>query len=55
MPLIRGKSKEAQSSNIKKLRDEGYPEKQAIAISYSEQGESGAKSKTAKTAKTEKK
>jgi|GEM_PF-1511498 hypothetical protein len=36
MPLDHGKSKEAISRNIEKLRNEGYPEKQAIAIAYSE-------------------
>lgn len=39
MPLMQGSSNRVKSSNIKKLRDEGYPEKQAIAISYSEAGE----------------
>ncbi len=36
MPLKSGKSPAVQSSNIKELRHAGYPEKQAIAISYSE-------------------
>ena len=36
MPLIEGKSKESMSKNIEKLRSEGYPEKQAVAIAYSE-------------------
>lgn len=36
MPLDPGTSKKAQSGNIKKLITEGYPQKQAVAISYSE-------------------
>jgi hypothetical protein len=43
MPLQQGKSKKAQSSNISKLMKEGYPQKQAVAISYSEMGESKPK------------
>lgn len=39
MPLMPGTSNEVRSSNIKKLRDEGYPIRQAVAISYSEAGE----------------
>lgn len=39
MPLKKGTDKKTQSSNIKKLIEEGYPQKQAVAISYSEMGE----------------
>ena len=36
MPLKKGKSSDVISSNIGKLRKEGYPAKQAAAIAYSE-------------------
>lgn len=48
MPLMQGKSKKAMSSNISKLRHEGYPEKQSIAIAYSEAGESNKAKKKKK-------
>jgi hypothetical protein len=35
MPLKSGSSPETISSNISQLRHEGYPEKQAVAIAYS--------------------
>lgn len=43
MPLKHGKSKAAMSSNIRRLVHEGYPQKQAVAIAYSEAGKSRKK------------
>jgi len=44
MPLNPGKSKEAISSNIRKLRGEGYPQDQAVAIAMNKAGRRKKKS-----------
>jgi hypothetical protein len=36
MPLKKGKSKKVISENIRELRHSGRPEKQSVAIAYSE-------------------
>lgn len=39
MPLIKGKSKEAFSANVRELMKSGRPQKQAVAIAYHTKGE----------------
>lgn len=43
MPLRRGKSKKTVSSNIRKLRHEGYSQKQSVAVAMSKAGKSRKK------------
>lgn len=34
MPLKKGSSKQSFGENVKRLIDEGYPRKQALAVAY---------------------
>tara|TARA_Y100000356_G_scaffold1246_1_gene917 strand:+ start:840 stop:995 length:156 start_codon:yes stop_codon:yes gene_type:complete len=51
MPLKKGKNKKTISHNIKKLRGEGYPKKQSIAIALDKARKSKKKRKKKRKSK----
>ena len=51
MPLIKRSSKAARAVNVRRLIDEGYPPRQAVAIAYSTQRAAKAKNRAGKPPK----
>ena len=45
MPLKRGSSRKTISDNIRKLRREGYPQQQAVAIAMEQARRTGGRKK----------
>ena len=49
VPLVKGvaaKTKKGKAENMRRLKEEGYPQKQSVAIMLSEAGESKGKKKS---------
>lgn len=51
MPLVSGSSDKAVSENIRRLRHEGYPQRQAIAIAMRKAGRPPLKKKPNRSSK----